>query len=217
MKKTILLFTISTLLSLPLYAGEFSFNYKNLNTLATLICKQIKPEVTNNTVLVNKFITNKTKYGTDSSEAQYELSGICNSRVSKKTAEILSFGEEIQFTVDLKKPSLVIGTIGVNELKIIFKNNLLKRITINKIFENKKLHFKLPKTRWATSDSLFSFNKDELIKIEKKGRVLASEKESNLYLDTGEVLYNIWNYQAFGCHTTHNISQSQCEAFTNNI
>ncbi|MFT6632976.1 MAG: hypothetical protein ACJAS4_002944 [Bacteriovoracaceae bacterium] len=217
MRKSILLFTIATILSLPAYAGEFSINYKNLNTLASLICQEIKPEATNNTVLVNKFTTNKTKYGADKSEAQFELTGICNSRVSKKTSEILSFGEEIQFTIDLKKPSLVLGTIGINELKIVFKENVLKSIIINKIFENKKLNFKIPQTRWATSDSLFSFNKNEQIKIEKRGRVLASEKESNLYLNTGEVLYNIWNYQAFGCHTTHNISQSQCEAFTNNI
>jgi hypothetical protein len=209
--------TLTSLLSLPAQAGQFNFNYKNLNTLAMLICKEMKPEPTSNTVLVNKFTTNKTKYGSSKNDIQYEMSGICNSKISKKSSEVLSFGDEIQFSVDLDKANLILGTVGVNKLIIKIKGSTVKSITIDKIFENKKVKIGIPKTRWAKSDSLFSFNKNERIKMETKGRILASEKESNLYSDSGEVLYNIWNYESFGCHTTKGISQDQCEQFTQNL
>lgn len=217
MKKSILLIALFSVFNVSAGETSFNFNYKNINSLAMLICNELKPSTTSNSVIVNKFTTYKTKYGATNKELLFELSGVCNSRVSKKTAETLSYGEELQLNIDLKSPHIIEGSVGLSKIKVKLTKTKIASIVINNLIENTKTKIKLPSVRWASNDSLISINENDSILMKNKGRLIASEKEANLYLNTGEVLYSIWNYQAYGCHTTNGISEKKCESYSSDI
>lgn len=199
------------------WAKGFNFNYKNLNVLSALICEQVRQEVDNSTILFSKFSIDKTKLSSNSNDVKFEVTGTCNARYSKTSKDTTSYGQELQLEFNLKDLNKVSGTIGINPIEIVFSNRKISKFIIKKIYENKVEIINLKSVRWAKSNSLFILDKKDLIKVKLNGRIVASEKDSNLILNNGDIVYNFWSYDSFMCHSHSKISQERCETISSQI
>jgi len=208
----ILIFASSSLM-----ASEFKFNYKNLNSLGALICSQVQDKLQPNQVQVSKFTIDKTSLGPAKNHAQYELTGSCNAILSKKTQEVLSYGEELQIEFNLKRLGHVSGTVGINKIDLYFDGKKLKKMTIEKISTAKLKSLNLNKIKWAKNNSLFDLNKKNKIQLRLKGRIVASEAQSNLNFKNHGTYYSIWSFGSFGCNGQAKIIPNQCETLSDKI
>lgn len=199
------------LLTISLFLFVFSsyaknttfFNYKNLNAIASLVCHFNKSSNDENVIYVNKFNIDKNQIDSNQSIEEIDLSGTCNAEF--KNNEIVHFGNDLQ--LEIKNSSHISGKIGLNDIKIQMKNNRPYRLILTDSLLGQKRTLNLSEIQWAKNDSLIQFNSKNVLKIDLKGRVIASEETSLLkYQDI--TFYNIWSYNGFGC--TSKVSEEKC-------
>ena len=66
------------LFSFSVFGNEFTFNYKNINTLSSLICNQLKMAHGADEILVSRFNVDKTKLTPKGHSQIIEVNGTCN-------------------------------------------------------------------------------------------------------------------------------------------
>ena len=107
-----LLSTISLLLILTTsYAKADVLNYKNINSLAGIICQQVLEE--KDSSFISKFSIDKTQL--DKNEFKVQLTGTCNAEV--KNGQITKVGEEIELSFYSSKETAK-GRLGIKEIRI---------------------------------------------------------------------------------------------------
>ncbi len=199
------------------FAGEFKFNYKNLNALASLICSNNQPSTAKDEVLVSKFSINKTKLSQRKNDLKIEISGTCNAKVNVKSKDVISFGEDLQIEFDLNKLNQTSGNIGLSKIKFKFKKNQLLSLNLRNPFTLKNVHLKLSKTVWSNKSSIISFGNKDQIKLRIGARIIASESNSNLKVNNGPKYYNIWGFDTIGCKARQSLTQAGCENFSEKL
>ncbi|MBT4792687.1 MAG: hypothetical protein HON90_14025 [Halobacteriovoraceae bacterium] len=209
---TILLFLA---ISLTAAANEFKFNYKNLNTLTAVICHKAKNTLSQQkgAQVVSSFSINKVKHSDQKDDATFEISGTCNAVIAKNRS-VLSYGQEIQLTINLNKLNQSKGMLGISPITLQFFKGIPTQVIIEDLLLSQQLSLTLNSSRWAKSNSLFSLNPENYIQIKSSSRIIASEVESNLEFLNNSTFYNIWSYESFGCSGKEKISSSQCEKLT---
>lgn len=183
-----------------------SLNYKNLNTLAGLICHEFQTE--KGGVYISKISVdrNELKKG----HFEYNLSGTCNAKVSKN--KITSLGEELQITFTEGK-KLATGKLGMKDVKVYLQNSKPYRLEVWDTLFAQKTALNIKGSRWSKDNMIFTTTP---ILIRQGKRKIASENASKLlFKDNHFQLFNIWNYESFGC--SKSLSQTKCEALVKGI
>lgn len=211
------IFLTCFLFSSGLYANEFKFNYKNLNSLASTICENMRPKLTKRSIFVSSFNVDRETYGPAKGQTKFHITGTCNAQFSQKTKKMLHSGEEFSLDIDLKNLSQVSGKIGINELKLNFKGKRLKTVYIDELITGTSTSINLEGSQWASSNILFLTNKSKAIRLKVNRRIIASEMGSQLSFKKNAKLYNHWSYQAFSCAGKKSISLEKCETLSHSL
>ena len=196
------------------FGKGFQFNYKNLNTLASIICAQSQMKLPAPHVQVSKFAINRQFLNPQKSEFNIVLNGTCNATIDPAKKEVLHFGQEFSLRVEKHKKLELSGEMGLEHFKINFKNGLPYLLTINGLFHPGPITIKLAQTNWSKRDSLINFNQKENISVKVDGRIMASELNSHLNLRNGPRYFNIWRFDTFGCKSSKALSQQNCETLS---
>ena len=210
----LLIFTVTVLtFSKSTWAAQeptIAFNYKNLNTIGSMICEvtALSSRLKKDIALVHNIKINKQKLGQGKLDAIFEISGTCNSKFSISSKKLVSLGDEIDMTVDLKSLNNTTGTVGINEIRLKFKNRKLQAITnIDPLgLSNGNKRTQVIAKKWAQTNSAFSFEKKSGINI-KYGKSKVKEVASNLYVfnnNSRSKWSNIWHYQTKVNHKRSN-------------
>ena len=215
MNKTTSLYTIilTALLSLSAYSNEFKFNNKNLNALMALVCQSSLQHLNNDSIYAHKLSVDKTKLGAKTDEATFELSGTCNVEYDTKTKEILAYGDEFSIEINMMDTSQATGKIGIKDIALQFKNKELIGLAIKDPLMLTQKAYRLTNSKWAQSDSIFSFNskKTFLLKIGRKTAALEENTDLTFKGKLHTKFFNTWSYEAFGCSSkTAYISNKVC-------
>ncbi len=206
---------ILCLVSTSVLAKDFKYNYKNINTIASIICEALPTTAQANETVVSRFNVNRTKLNEQGKELQVEVNGTCNAVINHKSKEIISFGQELnlQFTIN-KKISLT-GQVGLDQVQARFKGKRPLAIKISNPYTNELQSIDIARTRWSNKNTLINFAKKDNIQIRSKGRIIASEIDSTLKTASGSYYYNIWRFSTSGCRTHAKISSEDCDQLAN--
>ncbi len=193
--------------------SSFKLNYKNLNTITSLVCKSIEINRSHNKIHLNNFKLDKTSFDSNSININYEISGNCNTEYSLSTGKLLALGDEINITAKKSKNILSYsGTIGLLKIDVLFNSNSEPhKLVVTNTFLNERSTHNLNKTVWAESDSTFSFNKERTIAVRKNGKKIAIERDLALIYSNHDKHYNIWSFSSFGCSSKTTIKKEDCE------
>ena len=205
----------SILLTLMLnqaYAGEFSFNNKNLNTLGALVCDLSSTNAQTNTIIAHKMDLEIKRTGPNKNDVSYIIEVSCNIQIDKKTKKTISYGDPLSISFS-ELNSEIKGQLGINELILNFKNKTLRKITIKDPLMLSQKSFEVNKSEWAHSDQIFNFNKAPGIKLNLNRNIAAVESDSTLSFNHGNKskFFNLWSYQSYGCsNKNHTIDSELC-------
>lgn len=204
---------------LTFQASAHVLNYKNVNTIASLICQHVKTSATNQVIeglknsgdFVSKFKQDKSVFSKN--EFKIELTGTCNAQVKieNSATNIVSYGQEIHIQFDSKK-GLAQGTVGLDEIKVEFNPHDIKGITVTDTLINKKRSIKISSAQWSPNNMIFT---QKPIQLKLKNGLKIREVNSTLALGKVHKVYNLWNYESFSCG--FDVSQDQCSKLTQNI
>lgn len=197
LRKLLTLFTIS----FGLQAYGFVPNYKNLNTLAAIICAQ--SQFNNSEKTIHKFKIDKSTISPGVS--QLELSGTCNAKYNKN--KITDIGEELQLTITSK--GSIHGNLGVNKIKVQFKSQLPLKLIIQNGLLGTTDKIALSSVKWSQNNMIFNFDQSKNISFSLSPTLKAKESQSNLVFKD-KVFYKIWNFESYGCNDAK-LTQSECE------
>ena len=201
-------------------AKSFKYNYKNINTLAGLICHlnhQLSDiELKANQAIINKFSITKNNISEQKSNVQIELSGSCLNKINSLTNEVISYGNNFSLEFQAKKNNKIVGTIGLFTVSITVKNFRPYSLSMTDPFSKITKNFNLKDIHWSKSNSIISFTPGDQIQIKNKGRVIATESGSNLKLYNTQY-YNLWNFNSVGCKGTQIISEDTCQDLSEKI
>jgi hypothetical protein len=191
----------------------FNLNYKNINTITSLACESLQPIKSFNKILRSKILINKVKLNQNSKKVKFELTGHCNSIFSKSTNELIQLGDEINMTANLSRNNISFhGQIGLNQVKLFFKNGYPTKLTMFNEFSNERTKYNLKRSSWADSDSLFTIGSSSSIRINLNKNKKIREKDLTLVFSKKHFHYNIWSFNSFGCASKTSISKKQCES-----
>lgn len=209
----------TALVSLPAIASSspIKFNYKNLNTIGSMVCEVTGPKSTKGIALVHNLSINKKKYGAGKFDESYEISGTCNSKFSLKSKKLISLGDEINLDINLASLKDSHGTVGINEVKLIFKHGKLTEIlNIDPLgLSLSSRRNKLKMQKWAKTNAAFSLDKKTDIRV-ILGTSKIKEVSSNLYLfnkNYKSKWSKIWHYQTKGCSVPRSVKIINCSLF----
>jgi hypothetical protein len=200
-KKYSLIFLALTF-SLSSMASDFKFNYKNLNTLASLICAKNQPiKIQDNEVLTNSIQVEQINTGINPSDKTYEITGTCNAIYNTNSNSFNSFGEELDIAIDLSSLNNISGTIGLNSIKIKLTHNKINSIVFTDSLLGDKKVLLLKSMNWAPNNSLISLNKKNRISLKSNRKIAAVERNSILEIKAPTSLntFKIWSTDSFAC------------------
>jgi hypothetical protein len=183
-------------------ASEFKFNYKNLNTLASVICAKGQPlKVGTNEVLANSIQVEQVKTGINPNDKTYEITGTCNAIYNSKTEDFSSFGEELDIALDLNSLNSVQGTIGINTINLKMRKRTINSVVITDSLLGDKTALKFKSMNWAPNNSLISFSKESKINLKVNRKIAATEVNSILKIKANTNLntFKIWSTNSFAC------------------
>lgn len=214
MEKVLLVIFILVGISQTSFAGTFKFNNKNINSLVSLICHDMRIDLNNSDIHVSKVLIDRNQYGKSNKDTRIDISGVCNTQVDSRTKKVTRLGDEISISIDLADLHNVQGNVGIDTVRLNFskRNNQLDSYELIRLVNNSKHTISLRNSNWATSDSMFSLEKNSKIKITPSRSISAVENKGLLKLGSNNSFYHIWSYQAYGCSSSKNkISHTQCE------
>ena len=180
-------------------------NYKNINTLAGVLCQEIQKS--SNQASITKFNIAKTELG--SGQFELTLTGVCHSSIKNKQLD--SLGEELNLAFYSDK-DYATGTLGLHKIKIKFKNQVPLHMEIQDALLGQTKRLDLNKTRWSKNNMIVT---QRPIFVSLNHRAYAKEKMASLEFRTKFRLYNIWNYEAFGCSAS--VPKSLCEKLSEKL
>lgn len=199
-----LLSTISFLLILTTsYAKADMLNYKNINSLAGIICQQVLKD--KDSSFISKFSIDKTQL--DKNEFKVQLIGTCNAEV--KNGQITKFGEEIELSFYSNKETAK-GRLGIKEIRIDLNSQGFSHVLIKDPLFNEAVKIKFTSSKWSSNNMIVTF---EPIKLQFNGNK-ALEDTANLKLKDSTV-YNLWNFEAYSCN--NNLEQKDCSRLTSKL
>ncbi len=213
MEKVLLVIFILVGISQTSFASTFKFNNKNINSLVSLICHDMKVDLNNNDIHVSKVLIDRNQYGKSNKDTRIDISGVCNTQVDSRTRKVTRIGDEISISIDLADLRNIQGNVGIDMVRLNFskRNNQLDSYELIRLVNNSKHTISLRNSNWASSDSMFNLGNESKIKITPSRSISAIENHGALNLDTNTLFYNIWSYQAYGCSSSLKLSQSRCE------
>lgn len=191
-------------------ASSFKLNYKNLNSLGSLICNLDEAHTAQqrpSSSFVHKIEINKTSL---SSHAKIiEVSGTCHSQFSLKDKSLISSGNQFDLKFQSHQNKTIHTKLGLSQLSITFNQGAPTIIQIKNSFSHKSKTMLLHNAVWANSNSIFSLAKKKMVEIKSGHQIIASEKNANLIFGDMK-FYNIWNYHSFACKAQKKLEESQC-------
>lgn len=198
--------------------SDFILNYKNINTLAALICYETAPPLKDESeVLLSTFSADHTRWGPSAKQFRVELSGICNTTVSQGSSEVQIIGQELLLKIDAENIQSSLGSLGISTLEFKFQEDFIQSIIIKKLDGTHRKTITLSDTKWAKTDSVFNLDNSKKIIVKKKEKAIAKEGSSLLEFKNGYVFHNIWSFESFGCLSKNSMTLKRCEILTNDI
>ena len=184
--------TIITLL-ISVSARAHILNYKNINTVAALVCKSIQTDTAKGEV-VSKFKQDKTQI--NSKAFEIELTGTCNAVVksTQGKVELESLGNELSLKFSTQN-SIAQGRVGFYEIKVEFSESQISSIEITDTLLGGKKKLNLDKAQWSPNNMIFTTQPIKLI----SGKDSIEERNSELYVGKDSKLFNLWNFESFSC------------------
>lgn len=183
-------------------------HYKNINAIASYLCSlDLKEQATDHTVsYLSQFSIDKTRLSMNSNQELIELSGTCNMAI--RNAEVTHYGNNIEFSYDPKKPNVILGKLGLMDIKISFIKNTPHKLKLIDSLLGKEKIINLSGLRFATNNSIVTLKDNQRVAIkDHANRVMASESLSKLQYKA-YTFYNIWSYNSYGC--SRDLTEEQC-------
>lgn len=207
---SIVLFTYASIS----FASTFKLNYKNINTLANLICSvSSESKLKHNQESLNTINIKQITSGPKKSDRSFEVSGSCNIIYNLDKKRITNFGEEIDFTLSINNKEHVTGSIGIKQIHL---KNSMKDIHIKDTLFGESFRVNLSDPNWAHNNSIFSFNNKNKILI--KGRSIAATEMNNKVEIKSKIKrifsYKIWSSNSYSCS---NLNSAECSKILNKM
>lgn len=204
--------------SLNALASEFKFNNKNLNSLGAIICQNTTVKESQH-ITAHKISIHKDKRSDHKKNMQYEIIGTCDIKYSKNTQKVVSLGDEFSLSFTTNNYQQIEGRLGIKKIFLNFrKKNLHSLVIIDPLMQTTKRIY-LSKSKWATSDTIFNFNKSNLeLKISRKTAAVESNSMLRFKDKSKTRYYNLWSFESFGCtNNVKKVTSEQCQKIVSGI
>lgn len=199
-------------------AGEV-LNYKNLNTVASLICQEVQNEMNTSAntkssdqlKMVSKFKLDKSITG--ESQFEIELSGTCNAALylNQNKIELSSLGQEINLSFHSNENKSK-GSVGFFEVEVTHNKQNIERIELTNTLLNSTRIIDIESAQWSPNNMIFT---TKPIKLKLRNGLEINEQNSTLEIGSNVKVHNLWNFESFSCGS--DLKREVCSKLTSQI